>query len=85
MNKRVECEIIVKLVHPQLGLLTRHFRTIELEGGDAEYISNTLLEAFEDVVVPLEEKLVCVMTDGTNVMIGSKSGGSVIRFQGFSS
>ena len=74
MDKMKECEIVVKLSHPSQGLMTRHFRTLELEGADAKYISDTLLEAFEEAGVSLEEKLVSVMTDGTNVMIGAKSG-----------
>ena len=74
MNKREECEIVAKLSHPSHGLMSRHFKTIELEGGDAEIISNTVMEAFDEVGVSLEDKLVSVMTDGTNTMIGWKSG-----------
>ena len=40
MNKREECEIVVKLSHPVHGVITRHFKTIDLDEGNAEYIVN---------------------------------------------
>ena len=72
--KREEMEIIVKMSHPRHGVITRHFKTVELEHADAEYLCNTLLDQFTVEGINLEELLISVMTDGTNVMIGQKSG-----------
>ena len=74
MMKREEMEIVVKMSHPEHGLMTRHFKTVELEHADAEYLCNTLLDQFTVQGINLSELLISVMTDGTNVMIGHKSG-----------
>ena len=74
MNKREECEIVVKYSHPIHGVQTSHFKTIELDQGDAEYIVNMILEAFEGEAIDFEKKLVSVTTDGAAVMTGNKSG-----------
>ena len=46
MNKREEMEIVVKMAHREHGIITRHFKTVELDHADAEYITDTLLEQF---------------------------------------
>ena len=74
MNKREEMEIVVKMSHPQHGIMTRHFKTVELERADAEFITNTLLEQFTQEGICLDDLLISLMTDGTNTMIGHKSG-----------
>ena len=74
MNKREECEIVVKYSHPVHGVQTAHFKTIELEHGDAEYIFNMLIEAFEGEGIDLQKKLVSVTSDGAAVMTGCNSG-----------
>ena len=74
MNKREEMEIVVKMSHPKHGIVTRHFKTVELDHGDAEYIKDTLLRQFSQEGISLEDLLISLMTDGTNVMIGHKSG-----------
>ena len=74
MNKREEMEIVVKMSHPKHGILTRHFKTVELDHADAEYLKDTLLGQFTQEGINLEQLLISLMTDGTNVMIGNLSG-----------
>lgn len=49
-------------------------KTVELDHADAEYITDTLLEQFTQEEISLEDLLISLMTDGTNTMIGYKSG-----------
>ena len=56
------------------GLQTRHFKTVEFEAGNAEYIADSIVEAFEEAGVDINKKLISLSSDGTNVMIGKKSG-----------
>ena len=43
INKEEEMEILVKLAHPETGVELRHYKTVGLEGGDADTIVATLL------------------------------------------
>ena len=74
MNRREECEIVVKYSHPDFGVQTQHFKTIELKQGDAEYIVNAVIEAFEIEGIDLSKQLVSLASDGAAVMVGKKSG-----------
>ena len=74
MNKREECEIVVKYSHPIHGVQTAHFKTVELEEGNAEYIVNMLLEAFEGEGIDFQKKVVSVSSDGAAVMTGCNTG-----------
>ena len=48
MNKTSEREILAKLSHHISGIELRHYRTIELEAGNAETIVDTLLTSFDE-------------------------------------
>ena len=74
MNKREECELVVKMSHPTKGLITHHYRSIELHQCDAESITNVVYAAFEEEGIDLSNKLVSLSTDGAAVMTGKHSG-----------
>ena len=74
INKEEEMEIIVKLAHPETGLEMRHYRTVALEAGDAETITETLLETLEDDMIDYEKTMISTMTDWCSVMAGSNTG-----------
>ena len=74
INKKEEMEIIVKIATDDGGIEMRHYKTIDLQGGDAETITNTLLEAFEDDGIEYEKKMISTMTDWCAVMGGGKTG-----------
>ena len=43
INKKEEMEIVVKIANAEGGIEMRHYKTVELEAGDAETITTTLL------------------------------------------
>ena len=72
--KRSQGEIVVKMAHPEKGLLTRHLVTKELEKADAEYLSGVFLETFMEESISLDDLLISMETDGCNTMAGHKTG-----------
>ena len=74
VNKRSELEVIVNVATEEEGLETMHYKTLELDGGDAKTITDTLLEEFCDDGVDFKTKLITVDMDGCNTMQGKKSG-----------
>ena len=74
INKKEEMEIVFKIANPDGGIEMRHYKTVELEAGDAETITNTLLEAFEEDGIEYEKTLISTSTDWCSVMGGGISG-----------
>ena len=74
MNKREECEIVVKFSHPVHGVQTQHFKTLELHEGDAESIVAALVECFVCEGIEFSQKVVSISSDGAAVMTGHISG-----------
>ena len=72
--KRSEGEIVVKMAHPEQGILTRHLVTKELEKADAEYLSEVFIDTFMEEGISLDDLLISMETDGCNTMAGHKSG-----------
>ena len=42
----------------------RHFKTLDLEAGDAQTITDTIVDAFEDKNISLNDGCIDVATDG---------------------
>ena len=57
-----------------LGIEFRHFKTIDLEDGKAETITETVMEAFEDEDIDLASNCIGAMSDGCATMEGRISG-----------
>ena len=74
INKKEEMEILVKIANPGEGVELRHYKTVELEAGDAESIKDKLLDTFEADGIDYKKKLIGTMTDWCSVMSGGKSG-----------
>ena len=55
-------------------MVKRHFKTIDLESGDAATITETVIDAFEEEKIDVKAKLIDVGMDGCNTMIGGKTG-----------
>ena len=72
--KRSQGEIVVKMAHPEKGILTRHLVTKELDRADAEYLSGVLLDTFMEEGISLDDLLISMETDGCNTMAGHKNG-----------
>jgi hypothetical protein len=72
--KRSEGEIVVKMAHPEQGILTMHLVTKELEKADAEYLSEVFIDTFMEEGISLDDLLISMETDGCNTMAGHKSG-----------
>ena len=73
VNKRSELEITVKLSNDE-GIESRHYKSLDIEDGKAETITNAVIEEFEKDGIDFRSKLIHVETDGCNTMIGSKNG-----------
>ena len=74
MNKITELEIIVILSTKGVGIEMRHYRTLALEAGDAETITDTIKDQLDEDKIPWREKLIAPMTDGCPTMQGKHSG-----------
>ena len=57
-----------------VGLQLRHYKTLSLDGTDADTIVNTILDEMDEDKLPWQEKLVAPMTDGCNTMAGCNAG-----------
>ena len=74
VNKRSELEMVVTLSTPEDGIETMHYKSVDLEAGDAETITNTVFETFSEDKIDFKSKLVDAATDGCSTMLGEKSG-----------
>lgn len=74
MNKVHEMEILVMIANKKEGIELRHYRTVALDGTDAETISNTIIEQLQDDNINWKQKLISLMTDGCPTMQGCASG-----------
>ena len=74
INKTSEMEVLVKIAHKDHNIQLRHYQTIALESGHAETIVNSLLGAFKNDGIDIENKLIGSMSDGCNVMEGRLNG-----------
>ena len=74
VNKRSELEVLVNVATEEEGLETRHYKTLDLEKGDAETITNTLLEEFVNDGVDFKSKMTSADLDGCNVNQGKDGG-----------
>ena len=66
--------MIAKIATPEEGIETRHYKCLYLESGDAETITDTLLDALNDDEVDFKSKLISVGMDGCSTMLGQNSG-----------
>ena len=74
VNKVSQLEIVAKIATRGEGIETRHFKCVDLEAGDAETITDTLIDAFEEDGIDYKAKLIDVGMDGCSTMQGCKSG-----------
>lgn len=74
VNKKSEMEVIVNIADPNSGLESRHYKVIDLEAGDAETITNALLDEFTEDGVDFKQKMITADVDGCNTMQGHKTG-----------
>ena len=74
VNKVSQLEVMAKIATPEAGIETRHYRCLDLEAGDAETITDTLLDAFSDDQIDYKSKLIDVGMDGCATMQGHKTG-----------
>ena len=77
VNKISELEMMVQISSPT-GLVLRHYRTLDLEDGTAETITQTLLSQLDEDAIDYKKKLLSAMTDGCNVMQGRLGGVKVL-------
>ena len=70
INKTSQMEVLVKLAHPEYGIVLRHYRTIELQGVGAKEVTNTLIESSSLDGVDFKKKLIAPMSDGCATMEG---------------
>ena len=74
INKSSQLEILMKIAHKEYGIVLRHYRTIDLEAGDAATLTSTITESLMLDGVDFKRKLIAPMSDGCATMEGKKSG-----------
>ena len=74
VNKKSEMEMIVNISHPKSGLECRHYKAIDLESGDAETITQTMLDEFTEDGIDYKQKLITADANGCSTMQGNKNG-----------
>ena len=74
VNKVSQLEIVAKIATCGEGIETRHYKCVDLEAGDAETITDTLIDTFEEDGIDYKAKLIDVGMDGCSTMQGHKSG-----------
>ena len=74
VNKVSQLEVVAKIATVNEGIEIRHYKCLDLEKGDAETITDTLLDAFTDDGIDFKAKLIDVGMDGCSTMQGHKSG-----------
>lgn len=73
VNKKSELEILVNIASPS-GVESRHYKTLDLEAGDAETICSALTDEFIEDKIEFKEKMVSLDLDGCSTMQGCKTG-----------
>ena len=56
------------------GIESRHYKSLDIEDGKAETITNAVIEEFDKDGIDFRSKSIHVETDGCNTMVGSKNG-----------
>ena len=74
VKKVSQFDVIARIATPEEGIETRHYKCLYLESGDAETITDTLLDALNDDEVDYKSKLISVGMDGCSTMLGQNSG-----------
>ena len=74
INKRSELELMVKLSHEVYGIQLRHYRTLDLEDGEAQTTVDAILDSFQDDGIDYEKRLISSMSDGCMTNEGHKGG-----------
>ena len=74
VNKKSEMAVIVKFSNEESGLDARYYKSIDLEAGDAETITESLLDAFTEDEIDFKKKLISADMDGCSTMQGHKTG-----------
>ena len=73
IDKISELEIMVR-ISSESGICLRHYRTLDLESGTAQGITDDLLSQMDGDGIDYKKKLLSAMTDGCNVMQGQHGG-----------
>ena len=74
VNKKSELAVIVKIASEEDGLEARFYKSIDLEAGDAETITETVLDAFTEDGINYQKKLISADMDGCSTMQGKRTG-----------
>jgi hypothetical protein len=74
VNKTSQLEVEVTVSTIEDGLENLHYRTMDLEAGDATTITNTILDSFTEDRVDYKSKMTDADADGCATMQGCKSG-----------
>jgi hypothetical protein len=74
VNKKSELEVMVNISTAESGIERRHYKTIDLDAGDAATITHTLLDALTEDEVDYKAKVVDAGMDGCNTMQGHRTG-----------
>ena len=73
VNKKSELEIMVRFSNEK-GIQNKHYKSIDLEAGDAKTITDSVLETLEEDGINYQSKLINCSMDGCATMQGSSSG-----------
>lgn len=73
VNKKSELEIMVRMSDKD-GIKNKHYKSIDLEAGDATTIKESVIETFIEDRIDYQSKLLDVGADGCNTMQGVRSG-----------
>ena len=74
VNKKSVMEIQVKFASKDNGLESRHLAAVDLEAGNAEIITKTLTNTFNEYNIDYKSKLLNVGMDGCATMMGCNTG-----------
>ena len=74
INKKSEMAMTVKIASKESGLEARYYKSVDLEAGDADTITNAVLDTFKEDKVDYKNKMVAADMDGCSTMQGCKSG-----------
>ena len=74
VNKVSHLLIRVNIASSRDGIERRHFKVVDSEAGDAETITETVIEAFTEDNIDIRSKLIDIDMDGCSTMKGTKSG-----------
>ena len=74
VNKKSEMEVMVNIATETDGLELRHYKTIDIEAGDATTITNSLLDSLTEDKVDYKAKMISGDFDGCSTMQGCRTG-----------